>query len=587
MSFFKRVRKKARGVAAGKEGNLVFQEKISESKYKYLNTATDEIVILGRQEGAKGNPPLETPEAVSKTPNNPRPPGSGGRYALYWQDFRPAKYNISKKHGKTKYFQEKGVGMQSMANNWSLLRYRGTPLTAGATDEALKKEEYAKPQVWKGNQDIPTNPSAKTIIDTCANIKRSPGYQYTYRDFLWTRFYGKIPNNQMLTLRRFAFPVEDNIIQPKKFNADGKSFTTMQPALAQAITFMSPAAGNNLNDILKFTVGFNWKDAESKLQEINGQPKDRGMLGGFIDSMPFSENVIGGLAGESAGTTKRRKQQGSAWDPMKQTYPNHSLVPLNIIKSVRVREAGLTFSQEFKLKFEYDLKGMAKLNMSPKIAFLDVLANLLILTYNTAPFWGGAVRYTGGGKKGRPFGDLKKLQEMPVDIKGFFSSVIKDIGNFATASVKDILKGGDSKILNNILGGAMMDLFGGPQGGEVAAAFLSGDATGSWHLTIGNPLNPIAVIGNLACENAEFSFKGPLGYEDFPTKLEVICTLKPCRPRDKADIESMFNAGRGRLYVPAEGVLDPSKTYDVDAYGKTYGDKKGHMARQAGKFANG
>lgn len=248
-----------------------------------------------------------------------------------------------------------------------------------------------------------------------------------------------------------------------------------------------------------------------------------------------------------------------------------------------MREAGLNFSQEFSLKFQYDLKGIP--GVSPKLAFLDVLANLLILTYNEAPFWGGAVRYTGGGKKGKPFGDLKKLQSG--DIKGFMGSVVKDLAGTITKGVKDIMKGGDSKILNNILGGAMMDLLGGPQGGTVAAAFLTGDPTGPWHLTVGNPLNPIAVIGNLACTDTTFEFEGPLGYEDFPTTLNVTIKLKPGMPRDKGAIESMFNAGRGRLYLAEDGVLDPGVTYDVDAYGKVQGDKNGNLARAAAKFANG
>jgi hypothetical protein len=346
---------------------------------------------------------------------------------------------------------------------------------------------------------------------------------------------------------------------------------------------MGEKPGNSMKEILKFSVGFKWKEATSELQTINSQPRDRGKIGSFIDSSPIAQRIEGGLAGESATQTRRRQKQGGSWDPMKQTYPNHELAPLNIIKQVQVREAGLTFSQEFTLKFHYDLKGIP--GVSPKLAFLDVLANLLVLTYNQAPFWGGATRYTGGGKVGKPFGDLKKLQGG--DIKGFMKSVVSDLSSTITKGVKDIMKGGDSKILNNVLGGAMMDLLGGPQGGEVAKAFLTGDPTGNWHLTIGNPLNPIAVMGNLICTDTEFSFDGPLGYEDFPSKLDVTIKLKPGRPRDKADIESMFNAGRGRLYIAEEGALDPSVSYDVDAYGKIYGDKNNNLARKAANFGNG
>lgn len=496
---------------------------------------------------------------------------------------KPAKYNISKKHNKKEYFQEKGESPRSLANKWSLMRYRGTPMTGHSNKDGFKKEEYSKAVVYKGNQDVPTNPSAKTIIMECTKLSKSPGYQYKYSDFIFTKYYGKIKNNQMLTLRRFPMPAEDNIIRPKKWGSDGKPYNTMQPALAQAVTWMGEAPGNQLNAILKFSVGYNWKDAESKMQEISSQPRDRGKLGGFIDSMPMSENIQGGMAGESASTTYKRKQQGGGWDPMKQTYPNHSLVPLNIIKSVRVREAGLTFSQEFKLIFEYDMKGIP--GVSPKVAFLDVLANLLVLTYTTAPFWGGAVRYTGGGKKGKPFGDLALLQAGKT--KEFLGSVVKDLAGSIKSAASDIMKGGDSKILNNVMGGALMDLLGGPQGGQVAEAFLSGDSTGNWHLTIGNPLNPIAVIGNLTCEAAEYEFQGPLGYEDFPTKLKVSITCKPARPRDKSDIESMFNAGRGRLYINEVGAIDPNESYDVDAYGKAYGDRNGNLARRASKFSNG
>jgi len=560
--------------------------------YKNAKTGVDEV-LNARVIGAKGNPPLTKEEKkaalqaelvgnVKQLVSDIKKDISGP--PSYETFKRPGKYNISKKHGKVKTFQESGTSPRSIANRWSLFRYRGTPMQGLSKKEGIVPGEYGKAQIYGGaDGNMPVNPSAKMIVVETSRLSYSPGYQFQYRDFIYTKYYGKIPNNQMLTLRRFAFPCEDNIIRPIQFNANGKPFRTQQPALAQAITFMGEKPGNNMKEILKFSVGFKWKEATSELQTINSQPRDRGKIGAFIDSSPIAQRIEGGLAGESATQTRMRQKQGSGWDPMTQTYPNHELVPLNIIKSVQVREAGLNFSQDFTLKFHYDLKGIP--GVSPKLAFLDVLANLLVLTYNQAPFWGGAVRYTGGGKVGKPFGDLKKLQSG--DLKGFLGSVVQDLAKTITSGVQDILKGGSSKILNNVIGGAMMDLLGGPQGGEVAKAFLTGDPTGSWHLTIGNPLNPIAVIGNLACTDTDFEFDGPLGYEDFPTKLTVTIKLKPARPRDKADIESMFNAGRGRLYITEEGAIDPSITFDADPYGKIYGDKSGNLARKASNFGNG
>ena len=116
--------------------------------------------------------------------------------------------------------------------------------------------------------------------------------------------------------------------------------------------------------------------------------------------------------------------------------------------------------------------------------------------------------------------------------------------------------GGLGKIGGDMLGGWLSKNFNTPQGAQGAAAFLSGSPTGNWHLTIGNPLNPIAMVGNLVLTTSEYKFIGPLGKDDFPSELEVVVTLKSGRDRDKGDIENMFNAGRGRLYQVPEGFED-------------------------------
>jgi hypothetical protein len=458
-----------------------------------------------------------------------------------------------------------GRAPHSEVNAWSLLKYRGTPLKPVTGFEMeTAKNQYKVHQLYEKDGKPLTNPTAANLIEICDAVGDSPGYRYSYRDFLPCEHYGEIPNNHLLTLRRFPAPVEDNIIAPVKYGPDGKVYNTMQPPIAQAITWMSPKVGNDIKEILKFSVAFKWDKAESQMQTIQAQKRDTGMLGGFLDSMPMAQNIKGGANGETATQTKLRTEQGGGFDPLKDTYPNHNLgEPLNIIKEVQVRKPGLEFSQEFSLVFKYDLKGYP--HTSPKLALLDVISNMLVLTYNNAPFWGGATRYTGGGKVGKPFGDLQKLQNG--DVKGFLGSVVKDLKGALTGAVDDLLKGGDSKILNNVIGGGLMKLLGGPQGGQIAAAFLTGDATGQWHLTIGNPLNPIAVVGNLGCTGADFELEGPLGFEDFPSKLKVTIKLKPNRPRDKADIESMFNAGKGRLYVADGSGFDTDKTMDVNAYG--------------------
>jgi hypothetical protein len=78
---------------------------------------------------------------------------------------------------------------------------------------------------------------------------------------------------------------------------------------------------------------------------------------------------------------------------------------------------------------------------------------------------------------------------------------------------------------------------------------LSGYPTGDWHMVVGNPLNPIAMIGNLVCTNVKITFGDDLGPDDFPTELKATYTLQPGRQRHRGDFDSMFNRGSGRLYL--------------------------------------
>jgi hypothetical protein len=82
-------------------------------------------------------------------------------------------------------------------------------------------------------------------------------------------------------------------------------------------------------------------------------------------------------------------------------------------------------------------------------------------------------------------------------------------------------------------------------------SLVSGEVLGLWHVTIGNPLNPIAAFGNLIVTNTELSFGDtPLGLDDFPSEISVSVTLKHCKPRDMTEIGRMFTKGETGLALP-------------------------------------
>jgi hypothetical protein len=105
---------------------------------------------------------------------------------------------------------------------------------------------------------------------------------------------------------------------------------------------------------------------------------------------------------------------------------------------------------------------------------------------------------------------------------------------------------GNSSQLNNLILYALTEKF--TKELVFPAAVLTGLPTGEWHLVVGNPCNPIAMIGNLICKTIDITFGETLGPDDFPTSMKATFSLKHARDRERGEIESIFNRGDGRLY---------------------------------------
>ena len=60
----------------------------------------------------------------------------------------------------------------------------------------------------------------------------------------------------------------------------------------------------------------------------------------------------------------------------------------------------------------------------------------------------------------------------------------------------------------------------------------------------------------MICDNSTMTLGAGLGYDDFPMEVKFEVDLKHGKPRDKGDIENMFNAGQGRIYASAQNVED-------------------------------
>lgn len=441
------------------------------------------------------------------------------------------------------------------------------------------------------------NPTYKNILKYYSDKTFDPYGLASYRmqDFIYLKYYNQIPNNYMITLRRYTYPCEDHMFGLDMSAEDINFLNGYEEShfnIATAVTYMGEKTGNKLSDILKFEYGANYEDKEAKVEMLDNpdgglaaQLKNRfGMSESFMKGeMSRQEAGLGGMAKQAikfsalSGMRGKRVQDAIAAShrfegpEYIQVYGENIYGDVNVINKTKVRSRGLTYSGNFTLNFEYSLKSLKCVN--PRVAMMDIISNFLILTGNYGAFWGGETRFYGQRNIAPQFGDPEKLRNG--DYKGYFKSLISDVkSGFENIST---LNGGNGSIwdgLKNLAGGALQGLLGNLFGGNVGiaglskapVALLSGAPTGYWHVTVGNPLDPIAMIGNMAVTKTTVQFNDVLGYDDFPTEIKFTVELQHCMPRDNASIENMFNGAKGRFYTFTDANI-LNKFVDIDNMG--------------------
>ena len=412
--------------------------------------------------------------------------------------------------------------------------------------------------------------------------------RYKYSDFMYCRDVGKISNNHLITLRRFAAPVRDNIFQYT--GTDTQTSNEVAGDIGRLITWFGTPE-NKLEDILKYSFHASWKEMEAARQDLDSQENDtaRGLTGGLVNlfNTEHAENVEKGI--NASAFSMLLKDDASEYD--KGPYADNPAVngrmfdkhkiyePKDTVRSKYEYEGNLKFSQQFTLTFNYKLRGYD--NINGKTAMLDLLGNILAVTYKKGKFWPGEQHIIGAPQSDQGWKKAQILQDGIInETRTFIESVCKgnSLADAASSAINTIsgIKIDDNKslsesakdLLNKLKAGGLQSIFSGLMknalGRPAVYAFdslLTEGETGTWHVTIGNPLNPIASIGNLIIDgDVEITHGGPLGLDDFPTEITVKVPLKHAMPRDSVDIQRMFTKGRRAIYAEiVPDLTDPNK----------------------------
>jgi len=454
------------------------------------------------------------------------------------------------------------------------------------------------------------NPSAAFLVNSSAALESSslsntlnsflslnPGGDivgglaapYNWKDFLYCKYYGTIPNNYMVTLRRFPTPMKDDLSLPSFVkNSDVSRREGAGRPVAQAVTWLGEATGNKLSEIIGFSTGLSW-DEKTQGETVTQEAFDKGLF----NSLPFTLGDIGNLIAGGGGAENAQTFQdiisltAAISDPNqtqqraglafslrdRATEPGGPLsdfiwTSVDVVEKTHIRGRGLTFNEgggEISLKFHYDLTSIGEVNT--KAAILDLMGSLLAIGTNYGNFLTPTVRYNSefpaigfpGGNAGltnfyndpinfikKNYNDLNKFLSDQEATKSEAEKIKQTIGESGTQDLLKQVYEGTSPAMERAISIALQESF--IQKIQLPMSFLTGAPIGEWHLVVGNPCNPIAMIGNLICSGVKVEFSERLGPDDFPSELIATYTLKHGRDRERGEIESMFNRGDGRLY---------------------------------------
>jgi hypothetical protein len=445
---------------------------------------------------------------------------------------------------------------------------------------------------------------------------------YFWKDFLYCKYYGHIPNNHMITLRRFPSPMRDNLSLPAKVkNSDAYKVKGAGQPVAQAVTWWGGNTGNSLNTILGFSTGLRW-ESYSAQEKIEQSSLNQGIFKAINDN-PILNSIASRVPGFGVVTKAAEtavSASNSGFEETTNAKINFKLrdaaetgngplskfiwTSVDTVDKAYMRARGLDgVFGEFEIIFHYELTSVGEVNT--KAAMVDILGNLLGLCTNYGQFLTPEIRYDNGfpafnfpgGDEGLnqfysdPVKYVKSLILYSMDPNStsadpaagtagdainqvkkstdWLNNALKNLDGQTEGNIKEgLLKIVDSNEFSNLVKTVMADKF--IENVYMPQLVLTGAPVGEWHLVVGNPCNPVAMIGNLICRDLKIDFGENLGPDDFPTELTATITMQHATERERGQIESMFNRGGGRLYQSSAPVYSNSQS--IESQGTTQGN---------------
>jgi hypothetical protein len=365
-------------------------------------------------------------------------------------------------------------------------------------------------------------------------------------DFAYLRFLGVYPNNRLIVCRKFGAPV-------------GNDLSKATSPVSTIVTWRKPG-----EDFFDISFGEEWVAAETGFKKVLNDIGDQFRLQGTGDGAAGGMGITPLPGFTEIWQRQIMKDIGLIDEKGASTIPSGSP---NLIKEAMMRKtiaddesgSGLNCSISVKVVAEYEQKFIG--GVDPTKAFYDIIGNIVKFGTQDSLFY-----LNGGGAAGA------KAKEFITKMKNNPGQAIVDLITGAVKALKAIA----SSLLDALGLGKKPDADEEPEEPDGASIFdkfinsllsvvsgivkkfevrifgiinaLTGQASGTYHVTIGNPKRPLFCSGDMIVKEVKISFGETLAFNDLPSRITAEFTMTNTRPLGLQEIMARFAQGQGRSY---------------------------------------
>jgi len=386
----------------------------------------------------------------------------------------------------------------------------------------------------------------QSIIDWSKNSLTNA--QLKAADFAYLRFLGVYPNNRLIVCRKFGAAV-------------GNDLSKATTPVSTIVTWRPPG-----EDFFDISFGEEWVEAETGFKKVLNDIGDQFRLSGTGDAAAGGFGITPLPGFTEIWQRQIMKDIGLIDEKGADTIPSGSP---NLIKEAMMRKtiadddsgSGLNCSISVKVVAEYEQKFIGGLD--PTKAFYDIIGNIAKFGTQESVFF-----LNGGEKAGT------KAKEFLTKMKNNPKQAISDLIEGAVKALKaikdtilDALGLGKKKDTDDAEkseepdGGAIFDKFINSLLSVITGIVkkfevrifgiinaLTGQSSGTYHVTIGNPKRPLFCSGDMIVKEVKINFGETLAFNDLPSRITAEFTMTNARPLGLQEIMARFAQGQGRSY---------------------------------------